>query len=240
MKRNRAMGTFRRLVIAIAAVAFAPVAHAQRVPRIGYVYPAGGQQGRTFEVTLGGQNLTGANEVYFSGRGIEAKVVSHQRPLNGKETEFLRERLAQLEEERKSASVSASKTPATPDREIAEIKEKLANFGNGRPFNVAIAENVTLQVTMAPDATLGQQEIRVATPSGLSNPLVFFVGQLPEFSEAPAKGSMKVEIDTNPRGQKKRQPKEELPVVTLPAVINGQILAGEVDRLRFTARRGQR
>ena len=44
----------------------------------------------------------------------------------------------------------------------------------------------------------------------------------------------------NPRARRKAEPKQELPPVALPAVINGQILPGEVDRIRFTAQRGQR
>lgn len=233
------MNTPRWLAIVAIALALPCVAHGQKAPRIGYVYPAGGRQGTTFEVMLGGQNLVGAYQVYFSGKGLEAKVLSIQRPLSAKDTELLRDRLSRLEEQRKSASREA-KAEAESDREMTEIKEKLADFASGRPLNNAIAENVTLQVTLAPDATLGEQEIRVATPAGLSNPLVFCVGQLPEYSAPPAKGSMKAEIDGRPRKQRTSSEKQEFPVVTLPAVLNGQILPGEVDRIRFIAHRGQR
>ncbi len=233
--------TVRRLAIVVATLIAASTAHAQRAPRIGYVYPAGGQQGQTFEIAVGGQGLTGVSDAYFTGKGVQATVVAFERPLNGAETELLREKLKQLEDQRKTASSSSAKL-ATPDAddEIAGIKEKLACFGNGRPFNNAIAENVTLRVSMAPDATLGDQEIRLASPSGLSNPLVFCVGQLAEFSEPAARGSLKAEIDASPRRQRKREPKGEAKPITLPAVMNGQILAGEEDRFRFTARRGQR
>lgn len=233
--------TARCLSVIFATLIIVSTAHAQKAPRIGYVYPAGGQQGQTFEITVGGQGLTGVSDVYFTGRGVEATVVAFQRPLSGKETELLRDKLKQLEDEKKAASPSSAK-PASADAgdEIVEIKEKLACFGNGRPFNNAIAENVTLRVKMAPDARLGDQEIRLASPSGLSNPLVFCVGQIPEFSEPPAKGSLKAEIDGNSRRQRKREPKTEVKPITLPAVMNGQILAGEEDRFRFTAHRGQR
>ncbi len=233
--------TARCFSVIFASLVAVSTAHAQKAPRIGYVYPAGGQQGQTFEITVGGQGLTGVGDVHFTGRGVEAKVVAFQRPLSGKETELLREKLKQLEDEKKAASSSSAK-PASAEAgdEIAGIKEKLACFGNGRPFNNAIAENVTLRVKMAPDAKLGDQEIRLASPSGLSNPLVFCVGQIPEFSEPPAKGSLKAEIDGNSRRQRQREPKTEVKPITLPAVINGQILAGEEDRFRFTAHRGQR
>jgi hypothetical protein len=237
--------TARRLLIILAAFAAFATAHAQRAPRIGYVYPAGGRQGTTFDVTIGGQNLTGANEVFFTGKGVKATVISHERPLSAKESELMRQKVAQLEEDRRALKSSASKQEADRiSEEIEALKEKLTCFGNGRPFNVAIAENLRLRVTMAPDATLGDQEIRIATPGALSNPLLFQVGQLPEFSHPAARGSLKAEISTRPRRQYKRQASEEtnepVEVISLPVVLNGQILAGQVDHFRFRARRGQR
>lgn len=223
------------------AFAFTSTAHAQKAPRIGYVYPAGGQQGQTFEITVGGQGLAGVSDVYFTGRGVEAKVVAFERPLSGAETELLREKLKQLEDQKKAGAASSAKSATTEVAdEIAGIKEKLACFGNGRPFNNAIAENVKLRVTMAPGAKLGDQEIRLASPNGLSNPLLFCVGQIPEFGEPAARGSLKAEIDATPRWQRKREPKTDVKPITLPAVMNGQILAGQEDRFRFTAHRGQR
>ncbi|MEO6739715.1 MAG: hypothetical protein ABIP20_05645 [Chthoniobacteraceae bacterium] len=233
------------LVIFLVALAAIPTAHAQKAARIGYVYPAGGWQGTTFDVTVGGQGLTGTNEVHFSGRGIQATVISHERPLTPKETELMREKIAQLEEERKSsASVSSKEKSGGMSDELAALKDKIAFFGNGRPFNVAIAENVTLRVTMASDATLGDQEIRIGTPGALSNPLLFQVGQLPEFSHPPARGSLKAEINARPRRYGKREikddGKEQSEAIALPVVLNGQILAGQVDHFRFKAKRGQR
>lgn len=226
----------RVLLLVMLAAWYAPaVAWAQKAPRIGYVYPAGGQQGQTFQITIGGQYLAGASDIYCSGAGFEATVVSHQRPLSGKETELLRDKLKTLEEK---VAKQSSGTPAAHAEEIAAIKEKLAAFANGRPFNTAIAENLTVQVTLARDAKLGDQEIRIATPGGLSNPLVFCVGQLPEFCEPAAKGSLKAEIDARP-GRRSKTASDAM-AVTLPAVLNGQILAGDADRFCFKAQRGQR
>jgi hypothetical protein len=41
---------------------------------IGYAYPAGGRQGTTVEVMIGGQNLRGATHAYVSGEGVHASV----------------------------------------------------------------------------------------------------------------------------------------------------------------------
>ena len=44
-------------------LAMASAAQAQARPYIGFVYPAGGQQGTTFQVKLGGQGLDDVDEV---------------------------------------------------------------------------------------------------------------------------------------------------------------------------------
>jgi len=99
-------------------------------------------------------------------------------------------------------------------------------FGYGKSMTAApaIAETVAVRVTIAPDAEPGQRELRLETPAGLTNPLAFWVGQLPEFREKPPKSDT-AQTEMN---------------VALPAILNGRILPGEVDRYRFQARKGQR
>jgi hypothetical protein len=110
-----------------------------------------------------------------------------------------------------------------------------------RPANPAISELAIVQVSVAADAEPGQRELRIGTPSALSNPLVFCVGQLPEFSEKASKAitqqsSAIAKTSSAPKGRKTESDMQ----ITLPAVVNGQILPGEVDRYRFDARKGQR
>ena len=50
-----------------ATLSLALAASAQPPPHIGYVYPAGGRQGTSFAVTLGGQSLDGVTNVFVSG-----------------------------------------------------------------------------------------------------------------------------------------------------------------------------
>ena len=214
---------------------------AQNNPRLGYVFPAGGQQGATFQATIGGQFLNGVTNAYLSGPGLRATVVEHARPLTPKEANDLREKLKELQEKRQAAFPNAPRRggPAavpnstnalaravwTPKDQqmIAEIREKLANFRK-RQTNPTLAETVTLEVTIAGDAEPGQRELRLETPAGLSNPLVFCVGQLPEFCKQPPKEET-ANTEMN---------------ITLPALLNGQILPGAADRFRFKARQGQR
>ena len=50
----------RRPVLIVGMVLYVEAAWGQlsvREPHLGYLYPAGGQQGTSFQVTIGGQNL---------------------------------------------------------------------------------------------------------------------------------------------------------------------------------------
>jgi len=263
---------FVLLTIAPVALAAMPGARAQRDPRIGYVYPAGGRQGTAFQVAIGGQYLDGVANVYISGGGVQAAVIEHKKPLTQREFTLLREKLKELQQKRLAATQTAEKpgeqdVPArgmagesqsvgrlTPDatnpqwtaedeQMVAEIKKKLANPPN-RQGNPVIAETVTIEVTMAPDTEPGERELRLGTPSGLSNPLVFCVGQLAEFSEKESKSSTTPGLGSRPAGSlagagpAPAQPEPGMSI-TLPAIVNGQILPGDVDRFRFEARKGQ-
>jgi len=244
-------------LLAIASGAEAQVA--ARGARIGYVYPAGGRQGTTFQVTLGGQFLDGAANVLVSGGGVQATVVEHVKPITPQQANKLREQLKELmgkrlaaqQDARKRAKKAGSKGSAKPEKAsgwtaedeqtLADLRKKLAAFVR-RPLNPAIAETVTVRVAAAPDAVPGQRELRLQTSLGLTNPLVFEVGQLPEFREMEATPSpepparKKAKVDAGPRVDTTLSET----AITLPAVANGQILPGDVDRFRFKARKGQR
>jgi hypothetical protein len=208
----------------------------QNQPHIGYIYPAGGQKGTTFQILIGGQFLDETTQVLVTGGGISATVVEQTKPLAGKELQLLRDRIKTLQEKRQASALGPTKsegkdgTAVTPppvftaedQKELAEARQKMLK-NPPRPPNPALAETVTLDVTLAPDAQSGDRELRLLTRGGLTNPMVFQIGQLPEVREQKAK------TDISPKEQ----------AVTLPAVINGQIMPGDVDRYRFPARRGQ-
>ena len=221
-----------------------PAALAQQSPRIGFVYPAGGQQGKTFTVFVGGQNLNGTTTAFFSGGGISAQVVDFERPLTQKEINELRERSDALQAKRAGARNDPTKPPITPEDEkmVVEIRELLATRGN-RQATPAVAETVTLEITLAPDAAAGERELRLRTPNGgLSNPVVFSVGQLPEWNEPVVKATSRRPAP-RPRAADARATRvgpTTTNEIALPTFVNGQILPGEVDRYRFTAKKGQR
>lgn len=221
------------------AAAFAQ-AQPQR-PHIGYVYPAGGRQGTTLTVSVGGQNLSGEVVASFSNAGVQAKATGYDRPLNQKELNDLREQQQKLQDKRVAARADSTKPAFTAEDEklSAEIRQKLATRGN-RQANPGLAETVTLEVTLTPDVAPGQIELRLRTPNGLSNPFIFCVGQLPEFS-APV---VTVTSNPTPRANREIDPRSSRPKtemeITLPAIVNGQILPGAVDHFHFTAHQGQR
>lgn len=238
----------RRLIIALLlAATVAATGHAARgrEPYAGYAYPAGGQQGTTIRITVGGQNLAGCKDAYFSGDGITAKPVEHIRPLNKKELRdvgghlrvLLRARWAQalnpaMAPSAEKIAAERAKLDPLPDHpwlqdldkmsleQLEALREKL--FNPKLQPNTQIAELELLDVSIAPGAKLGDRELRLRANSGMTNPVRFQVGRLPEVSEADPK------------------PKVQTPAIALPVVLNGQILPGEVDSFRLQARRGQK
>jgi len=231
-----------------------------RDPHIGYVSPAGGRQGSVVEATVGGQFLRGATGVYVSGEGVRGRVVRHVPPIPVLDPEVLREvrrrlldvaekRMAELPPEARAAMPSlgglrARVPPRSPDdppvevpdhpllrnlddkslEELRELAKWFFSPRNLQPPQRAIAETVSIELTIDPSAPPGDREIRLAGPGGLTNPLCFQVGTLPEVAE---------------REPNDRQSAND-PVPEAPFCLNGQILPGDVDRYRFSARRGQR
>lgn len=226
-------------LLGLAAPRAAAQANRPATTRISYVYPAGAQQGKTTRIHVGGQNLNGTAAAFFSGGGISAKVVGYERPLPQREINGLREEQQKLQEKRIAARKGGPAFTADDEKRVAEIRKKLAGPAR-RPPNPGLAETVTLEVTIGPDATPGDRELRLKANAGLSNPFVFSVSQLPEISE-PVVTPTSAPV---PRGRREVDPRTNRPKatldVTIPAVVNGQILPGEVDRFRFSARKDQR
>ncbi len=237
----------RALLIAAAVAVFASAVTAQPpTPHAGYVYPAGGRRGASIEVRVGGQFLNGANKAYVSGRGVDAKVTEYRRPLTGAEAQKLRDEMQQLNQKRaasiRPAAAGSPKVVFTEadEKRVAEIREKLEDVLR-RPSIPAIAEIVILEMTIAQDAALGPRQLRVETAAGLTNPIVFTVGELPEFSRKPARvtpayNAVNGATPFNRLVPRKPEPPTE---ITLPAVLNGQMMPGTSDRYRFQAKKGQ-
>lgn len=251
-------------VLILVATAFA--VQAQQHPYIGYVYPAGGQQGTTFQVRLGGQTLDGLNGAVISGNGVSAKIKEYYRRINNQELNLLKQQLAELRRKSNASDGSmtmmseAEKTNMLADnmdamsensamssaepgaRESREMINRLDKRIDGfvrLPACASIATVVCVEVTVALDAEPGEREIRLITDRGISNPMPFFVGQIPEISKPPMEVSKKQILGKEAQALRKRNPGDDEDTVTLPCTVNGQIGSSEINRYHFHAKEGQ-
>ncbi|MHC4419923.1 MAG: hypothetical protein ACYS1E_04950 [Planctomycetota bacterium] len=112
-------------------------------------------------------------------------------------------------------------------RELMHVRDVFFDRAKMQP-NVQIAETVLIEVAVDSDAAPGNRELRLGGRAGLTNPMVFQVGCLPEA----------LEKENNDPTDSDPLPKET-PIKT-PVVLNGQIAPGDIDRFRFRALRGQR
>jgi hypothetical protein len=228
------------LALFLAAATGAQAQQALPAPHVGYVYPAGARQGAEVEITVGGQFLDGVSQVYVSGQGVEATVVKHTKPLTQRQINELREKLEKARDKMQAEGQTGA--VLRPGARFAELRRIVNEMGvtdeelkalddfrkqrtdPKRQLNPQIAETVTLRVKLAPDAEPGERELRLLAGAGLTNPLRFQVGPLPEYCENEPN-------DTTPDTGLRRP---------LPVVLNGQILPGDVDRFSFQAHKGER
>ncbi len=88
---------FQRLPILTLATILAAASSAWAQNQyIGYVYPAGGQQGETFAIRLGGQQLLYPSGVVVSGEGVDVRIVDYNRVWNNQEMGLLRQQMNEL------------------------------------------------------------------------------------------------------------------------------------------------
>ena len=91
-------------------------------------------------------------------------------------------------------------------------------------LSTTATSGVRVSFQVAPDADLGERDVRFVTPDGVSNRYRFTVGQLPELNEVEPNSNM---------NQAQR-------LASLPVLVNGQIQAGgDRDYFRFAAKAGQ-
>ncbi|MBN2293167.1 MAG: PPC domain-containing protein [Pirellulales bacterium] len=259
----------------IALAAMDSSARGQAQPYIGYVYPAGGQQGTTVQVKLGGQRLNGVHGAVVSGEGVSAKLTEYNRKLNNQEMTLLREQLKELRRDvpkakrgknaqgkkaraknvnsknkakynaknawGKRAKGNNETKPLSKEKQelIARIQKRIGEWVR-RPACAALAEIAYVEVEIEPDAEPGAREIRLLTQRGVTNPLVFYVGQQPEVARKPMRTCDFQVLGKEYQALRNRPDEEVEERVSLPCTMNGQIASGEVNRYRFKARMGQR
>ncbi len=111
----------------------------------------------------------------------------------------------------------------------AEIKQKtpvatVRFTGSGIAANIPNDPRLVLSFEIAADAPLGNHQIRLITPNGVSNPQNFMVGDLPEMKE-----------------QEPNSTTDEANMLELPVTVNGTVASIEdVDIFHFNLRKGAR
>lgn len=111
----------------------------------------------------------------------------------------------------------------------AEIKKKAAAAsvrfnGSGISGNIPNNPRLVISFQIAPEAPLGNHQIRLITPNGVSNPQNFIVGDLPEIKEQ--------EPNTTPA---------EANMLELPVTVNGVVSSiDDIDMFRFKLKKGAR
>ncbi len=300
------MNKLRFAIFGLAILAAAASSAWAQSQYIGYVYPAGGQQGSSFPIRLGGQGLVDISDVIVSGEGVSVRLVDYYRVLDNQEMSFLSQQLRELQKKETTLSdemaakmawfefpapigpntgsdavpslictvcgtanatdasvcskcnaklekppepAPAAKEPAgeAPKSEKDVGKQNLIDLIQRRfaedertPAVRSQTELVFAEVTLAPDAKPGRREIRVITKRGVSNALPFYVGQVPEVARKPMKTMQLPVLGKEHLAQRKRPLVEVEVRVGVPCTMNGQIAAGEMNRYRFPANKGQR
>ena len=246
---------------------------AQTRPYVGFVYPAGGQQGTTFQIKLGGQGMDDITGVIVTGKGVTGKVVDYQRKLGPQEITLLNEQLRELRAKvspkgtallagssgkpgemssgmdagmnsgmdagMAAGGASAAGKPQDTQTLMGRIQRRVSEYVL-RPAATSIASLAYAEVTVAPNAEPGDRELRLVTARGVSNPMVFNVGQLPETTRKPMVTCPFQVLGKEELALRKRPPEEAEVRVTVPCTMNGQIASGETNSYRFEARKGQR
>lgn len=208
--------------------------HAVDLPRIGYLYPAGGVPGSTFTVTVGGQYFKNTLGIHVSGGQVTAEVMDFTfelPPKAGNRAKNMKGKMeAALEEEedpilREQIQHQLELVMDTMMMAKEERKDRKNNkeLYAKKQFNPQLADTLTLQVTIGDDVDLGEYELRVITTNGLSNHLMFNVSGLKEVLEVEPNNEVAETSSDAPE---------------LPLLLNGQILPGDVDCFRFYAERG--
>ena len=237
----------------------APSAYAQQRPYIGFVYPAGGQQGTTFRIKLGGQGLEDVGRVFVTGLGVTAKVIEYNRVLGPQEITLLNEQLRDLKRSKtalastmmSSDAMTASENtmmtseanPAKPGGTstnlVARIERRVAETVN-RPASAALASITYVEVTIAPEAQPGAAGTAARNSTGPIQPACLSRRPIPETSRKPMLTAPLQVLGKEAQALRKRPDSEVEERVTLPCTVNGQIASGELNRYRFSARQGQK
>jgi hypothetical protein len=284
LKRQRNFNktnTMRFLCVFLFISSFVPAQ--QRDPKIGYVYPAGGQRGTTFEVLIGGRQIARSSDILISGSGVRGRIVhgypsmiinnsddgkvarriydEAKRQLESTASPSKREERKEEKKEQKDTAKSADEQALpspetvmkrfpyfaelaehpTPDDLQIVFYEYFAPRIDRKPKET-LNQGVLAEITIDPNAEPGDRDLRLLTANGISPPVRFMVGTIPEINELEPNDTNYETLTALETWKRREAPKtiRQLETLELPIVINGRIRAADVDRFQFKAKAGQK
>lgn len=206
-------------------------AFSQALPRVAALYPPGARVGSTLDVAIRGGGLDGARQVLVDGPGLTATLNDSGVKVDPADQKVFTARCGMCHEVRGPGTISrtADQWVATVDRMIKEKgapiesadREKIVRYVQAA---ARASAGLTARITVAPDATPGEREIRIVAANGTSTVFPFEITREVEG------------LDTEPNNTvDKAQP------VKLPVTINGQMLGNsDADSFAFEAKKGER
>lgn len=215
-------------------------------PYIGYVYPAGGQQGTSLQLIVGGNNIVSKYDFgHVSGEGVTVRdiaVVPGFPNPSGVQRKWILDWLAKIDEGKMEKPPLPTKQEHLDEwREHAwwdnldkldDLKRNLVlrdllTRRNSLQSAPSIRQMAIVTVDIAADAPPGQRELRLwNTSSGVSVPRKFYVSKMPHQCE--------------PRYIAQSRPQPPLPMITaVPVAVDGQLMPGEVDVYKFKLEKGK-
>lgn len=220
------------LLLGLSALAgtIAP-AHAQGLPRVAALFPPGARVGTTLDIAIRGGGLDGAREVLVDGPGLTAKLNDSGVKVDPADQKVFTARCGMCHEVRGPATISrtADQWVATVDRMIKDKgapiesadREKIVRYVQAA---ARASAGLTARITVSPDATPGEREIRIVAANGTSTVFPFEITKEVEG------------LDTEPNNTVDK-PQD----VKLPVTINGQLLGNsDADNFQFEAKKGER
>ena len=207
---------------------------------IGFLMPSGARQDSRVEIIVGGQAFWGANGVHISGDGVTVEKVQPVRGmpnLDGRQRRYYMQILKQFH----AGKPINVKPPETTEgwrkhpfydrlTELTPCERDIMYHSwfvprNSLQASPAISGRVIVVLKIDKDAKPGVREFRLTERNGqFSNPLKFFIGEVPEVRE-----------DYFPFPPAVRS----IPEIPIPSAVNGQIMPGETDQFKFKAVKGE-
>ena len=251
-------------IISCCSLLFPIFASAQEsaAPNIAYVFPAGAQQGTKLNILIGGNKFQNTDRIVIEGGGIKAKILAVDVPFTEGQRAQLRMKLEKefilanpgMKEKIEALGKDGQRFLRNETMKIPEYKLQMDEADASQYLRElssnALAETVEVEFEIAPDAKLGERIIYIVSPNGMSNPMRFYVGDLPEVSKRPLRKVAYERARTKEywgravsRGRWAQiyvTPFNNPPIdINLPCVANGQITEGNTDTWRFKAKKGQ-